>query len=802
MRKSLISVLVALTAVAAISCTKEPTGVKESNLITEQEVILEATIASSDPDTKTVRQSNGAVFWSPKDSISLFYGSGDNGGNKFTAVCTEPSAVSNFTGTIGVITGGGEITMDQIYFWGVYPYSNTTSCSGGSIYYDLPSRQVSAAGSFSNGQFPTMGRSHELQISFYNICGGIRFTVANENIMSVTFRNIDGGSIAGRLCVTPDSNGLPVVSSISNGSDTIEVTPEDGNAFIPGVDYYVVIPPVTMSSSLEVTYKTLTTKATKTFASSITITRSVFSGLTAQDNGLTFVDNGADRQEENIVFADPAAKFACVAKFDTDGDGEVTIKEAEAATSFDGLFTDWKGVKSFDEISYFKNVHSISGLFNGCTKLVSITIPENITDLGTYAFNGCASLTSVELPSGITSIGNYTFSDCEKLISIGIPSKVTLIGDSAFSGCSSLTKIGLPSSITSLGNYAFLNCSKLVAINMPSKVTSIGFQTFYGCSSLTQIVIPEGITSLPNYCFSGCSSLVSIDIPSSVTSIGSYAFSGVSMWKLELPSSIKYLGSYCFGNITCVVLPSTSPVSIQSNAFSKVKAIYVPSNLIEMYKAMTYWTKYSNNLYSLNLYKDKMDFISSSVLCTSGAVDMGNSVRWAAYNVGASKPEEFGDYYAWGETETKSDYSEYTYFDSINGNSRDFTKYYNGEGGKTVLDPDDDVAHVQWGGKWRMPTYDDFTELRENCIWEWTTYEGINGYMVYGFKGNRIFLPAAGIRIGTDLADAGSDGYYWSSSLYSEYSYRAWFVFFFSGQARWDTYYYRHVGLSVRPVCE
>ena len=187
-------------------------------------------------------------------------------------------------------------------------------------------------------------------------------------------------------------------------------------------------------------------------------------------------------------------------------------------------------------------------------------------------------------------------------------------------------------------------------------------------------------------------------------------------------------------------------------------------------------------------------------------VDLGLSVKWATCNVGASKPEDYGGYYAWGETEEKDDYSWSTY-KWCNGSYDTQTKYctnssYGTVDNKTVLDPEDDVAHVKWGGTWRMPTLDEQKELLNNCTWSWTTQNGVNGYKVTGPNGNSIFLPAAGYRYGSEVYHRGSYGLCWSSSLYSGNSLSACDLFFGSGSHDWFSSYRRSSGLSVRPVSE
>ncbi len=195
------------------------------------------------------------------------------------------------------------------------------------------------------------------------------------------------------------------------------------------------------------------------------------------------------------------------------------------------------------------------------------------------------------------------------------------------------------------------------------------------------------------------------------------------------------------------------------------------------------------------------------VIETNGheCVDLGlpSGTLWATCNVGATTPEDYGDYFAWGETSTKSTYDWSTYFDT-NDSGNTFAKY-NNEGGKTVLDSEDDAAHVNWGGSWRMPTMAEWQELIDNCTWTWTTQNGINGYKVTsnkaGYTDKFIFLPAAGYRNDSDLYGVGSLGFYWSSSLDENYSNGAWGLYFSSGDHNIYGYgIYRYGGPSVRPV--
>ena len=185
-------------------------------------------------------------------------------------------------------------------------------------------------------------------------------------------------------------------------------------------------------------------------------------------------------------------------------------------------------------------------------------------------------------------------------------------------------------------------------------------------------------------------------------------------------------------------------------------------------------------------------------------VDLGlpSGLLWATCNVGADKPEDYGSYFAWGETATKSNYDWSTY-KWRNGDNLTKYNYNSGYGtvdNKTVLDPEDDAAHVNWGGGWRMPTHGEMKELKDNCTWTWTTQGGKNGYRVTGPNGNSIFLPAAGYRDGTGLDCAGSVGYYWSSSLYWSGPDLAYVMFFLSGSVDSQFDSSRYFGNTVRPV--
>ena len=189
-------------------------------------------------------------------------------------------------------------------------------------------------------------------------------------------------------------------------------------------------------------------------------------------------------------------------------------------------------------------------------------------------------------------------------------------------------------------------------------------------------------------------------------------------------------------------------------------------------------------------------------------VDLGlpSGLKWATCNVGASSPIDPGNYFAWGETSTKSKYSWKNYRFRIRGNDTDNVRLskYNTDAkrgnvdNKTRLDLEDDAAHMNWGGAWRMPTREEALELDRHCTWTWTSQEGMKGYLVKGKNGNSIFLPVTGSKSGLNVPHF---GYFWTSSLYDNPSAGVCSHYYQAATYPYSTGS-RCVGIPVRPVTE
>jgi hypothetical protein len=290
----------------------------------------------------------------------------------------------------------------------------------------------------------------------------------------------------------------------------------------------------------------------------------------------------------------------------------------------------------------------------------------------------------------------------------------------------------------------------------------------------------------------------------------------------ESVTQITETSAMACGNITCSV-PINDDLSVTErgfNIYTYSPTIYntkivegsgigsFSCNLTNLQPNTTYCVRaYAINSLGIK-YGEEIRFTPKQPTFENGYeyIDLGLSVKWATMNVGANSLEDYGDYFAWGETSTKSTYYWITY--KYGSSYASLYKYNNSSShgtvdNKTTLELSDDAAYKNWGGSWRMPTDAEMTELREQCTWTWTTQNGVKGYKVTskksGYTNNSIFLPAAGYREDT-LHNAGSRGYYRSSSLHTAAPNFVWSVRFYSdyversNDSRW-------CGFPVRPVC-
>ena len=360
-----------------VSCSQ----VSEMVEPTVMEITITAGGESYASTSKTLLQSSGAVYWTPGDAISLFFNEGTEGGSKFVSQATEVESVSTFKGSISNVSGGGEDFIGTGAFWGVYPYSAQNSCDGKSVILEVQGIQTGLAESFAPGMFPTIALSKSLEMAFYNVCGGVKFSVQNEGIKSVKFKTADGGVIAGKVSVSFDEDNRPAVVEVQEGVDEIILNAPNEGTFEVGQHYYIVSLPAKLDKGFTLTfYKDDYTEAEIVYDEPVTVKRSVFGVLENADKNVTEWKNSDESGDSGL-----------------NGNLE------------SGLYI---GVIGFNENLYKMPIRRLTynsmSAFNGFIDGLTTT---DGTLLYYAADNAVSALVGSELPEDLFSVAMVTFTD-------------------------------------------------------------------------------------------------------------------------------------------------------------------------------------------------------------------------------------------------------------------------------------------------------------------------------------------------------------------------------------------------------
>ena len=286
-----------------------------------------------------------------------------------------------------------------------------------------------------------------------------------------------------------------------------------------------------------------------------------------------------------IQFADAEVKRICVENWDTDGDGELSEKEAAAVTDLNGVFKMNASITSFNELKYFTGLTTIPDYsFNPCSALRQISIPEGVESIGYGAMAECDKLEIVELPTSLKNLGDFALYDCPALKQIVLPDNLVNIGIAAFADCTSLQDISVPAGVTMMADAVLSGCTSLGSVNLSSSLVEVGPYAFADCVSLQDIGIPAGVTKIAEGAFWGCTSLGSANLPSTLVEVGQDAFADcVSLRSIDIPNGVETISRLAFSsctNLSNVTLPATLKV-IDDGAFagSGLKQVALPSTL-------------------------------------------------------------------------------------------------------------------------------------------------------------------------------------------------------------------------------
>ena len=769
---------------------------------------------SYSPQTKTSRDSEGNVLWKMGDQVSIFVASTINEQYQVTDGSDgKTSASLNKVGSSGFVAGS-DLPANIAY----YPYSASNEISkSGSVYnltVTIPETQSYAVTTFGNGAFPmaaVTASESDMNLKFKNVLGGLKLQLTGTDVISrIVVSGNNNEILCGDATVTASNTTTPSIV-LSDGTKTA-VTLDCGsgvqlNTETPTV-FIIALSPMIMSGGFTIDiYNTVGGTQQIKSTRSQTITRSALLAM------------------PTVAVSCSPSPYECVdlglsVKWATFNVGATVPEES-------GDYFAWGELEAKSEYYWANYRFYTSGSENSNVNDVKFSKYNTVNDRGTVD-----NKTTLDAEDDVAHMiwgGNWRMPteaeftelmyECTwtRIIQNGV--KVTKVTSNKTGYTDRF--IILPAagymggtSLIDIGKYAYgryWTSSLETSADRVYQAKDLWFDYFEsgetGYRGVSCNDRNKGVPVRPVCPSNTWINNISVTLNKSDLSLSIYDSETLAATIKEGSNTINYFS---------VTWSSSNPSVATVDEKGVVTAISDGNTTI----TATFKGKSSSCNVTVNKY-----------------VDLGLSVKWAMFNVGANAPEEYGDYFAWGETEpyyesgyakenpqahwkqgysTGYNISNYKY---CNGSYSTMTKYcsngYYGNNGftdnLTTLLPEDDVAYVKWGGNWRMPTMEEFWELQYNCTWQFITQNGVYGYKVTSrVDSNRsIFLPAAGYRSNTGLyydstqGSYDSEGRYWTKSLYTysqncSYSFR----FFDDVADEWGVGDEgRSYGLSVRPVC-
>lgn len=573
--------VVVIYAVALTSCIQQLEDLQPFGT----QMTFTAQFAESGNDTKTVlNPGDGKVLWGSADSINVFR-AGDGG--KFVSTNTEPSRVVEFTGSLSAVAGSQENSS----FWAVYPYASGNTSDGASVTFVQACEQQAVAGSFDPLAFPTLACSNSPSLAFYNVCGGIKFSVQREGITQVILRGNQGETLAGRVTARMNKEGLPEVIRVDEAKDYVKLSAPAGESFRVGEWYYLVCLPVEFSKGFTLGFKAILQAGEYFYDGTISVKRSIWGRLENVDEGLVF---GEDIGDELVP---PDNEIWYISKDNT----IIDYLGKSIDTMYDDIGLNGKPFDVNITEHFFDGTKCIircdgpiTKVNNRCfsidypkqSKITSITLPNSVKEIGRYCFN-MADITEFRFPDDLQVCGNpfcnnprltkflgkhtdghslilngvlCTYTVGSKDESYVIPDGVTEIGYGAFD-CARFSYITIPNTVKRIG-YAAFQRSSLKWVTIPESVEEMESNAFDVCMSMKGIYGNPKFCTEDHFCFKLYSEyyggdficaffgqdLTSYSIPEGIAGIGGMSFysGGQNLEAVTLPESIQVIDAYAF----------------------------------------------------------------------------------------------------------------------------------------------------------------------------------------------------------------------------------------------------------------
>ena len=771
-----------ITAALVASCS-----IQEENFEAPQkdDVVFYASFEQPSEGTRVYANEDLLLRWTVDDRVSIFNKNTYNQEYRFIGETGDYEGGFNKVGDPEFITG-----KEISHVVSVYPFQRQTRVTENEVVFlTMPASQSYAQDSFGLGANTMVSVSSGNLLYYKNVGGYLMLKLYGEgvSVSSITLKGNNGEKLAGNASVTMPLNGDPSVEMASDATTEITLvcdTPVHlGATAEESVQFWFVLPPGMFSNGFTVSISQANGNIfEKSTTKSITIERSNLSKMSPMEvEGGTptvptpeAVDLGLPSGLKWASFNLGASKPEEYGDYYAWGETEPYYSSQDPLTWKDGKTGyNWASYKwcMGSENTITKYCQDPSYGYNGFTDTKTVLDPED--DAASVNLGGKWRMPTDTEWTELRTECTWTWTTrngVDGRLVTGPSGNSIFFPAAGFRGNTSLNNAG------SEGSY----CSSSINTEGPSDALRVHFNSdnvnrrssfrYYGRS--VRPVYGDFI-SVESVSLNKTFSMV---VGATLTLTATVTPSNATDKSVTWTSSNTSVATVSSTGVVTAITVGSATITVKTNDGGKTATCSVtvePAPIPE-------------------------------------AVDLGlpSGLKWASFNLGASAPEEYGGYYAWGETEPKNNYSLSTY-KWCKGSYTTMTKYCSesswGDNGftdtKTVLDAEDDAASVNLGRKWRMPTDTEWTELRTECTWTWTTRNGVDGRLVTGPSGNSIFFPAAGYRGNSAFGSVGSYGVYWSSSLYTDNPCDAWNVYFSSG----DVYRgqdYRFRGFSVRPVIE